>query len=96
MMPGAGTRTGRVKKLARAGMWVAVGAEVTLVSVSPGWTLVALACWARSASSPPSASCPPTAAGGAVGGRAAASAGAAAMPMTGLPGRQRTGGTCWS
>lgn len=43
-MPRAGTRIGRVKKLARAGMWVAVGAEVTLVSVSSGWTLVALAC----------------------------------------------------
>src|SRR5882724_3369501 len=44
MMPRTGARIGRVKKLARAGMWVAVGAEVTLVSVSPGWTLVALAC----------------------------------------------------
>lgn len=44
MMPRTGTRIGRVKKLARAGMWVAVCAEVTLVSVSSGWTLVALAC----------------------------------------------------
>ena len=33
MMPRAGTRLRRVKKLARAGMWIAVTAELTLLSV---------------------------------------------------------------
>ena len=44
MMPRTGPQLGRVKKLARAGMWIAVTAELTLLSVSTGWVWVATGC----------------------------------------------------
>jgi hypothetical protein len=43
MISNAGRRMGQVKKLARAGVWIATGAVWALVYVSPGWTWVALA-----------------------------------------------------
>ena len=46
MMSRPSRRMGQVKKLARAGVWIASGAVWALVYVSPGWTWVALACLA--------------------------------------------------
>ncbi len=58
MMPRAATRLGRVKKLARAGMWIAMGAAVTLPSISSGWTFVASGCtFALAAPSRSAATC---------------------------------------
>ncbi len=37
MMPPAATRLGRVKKLARAGVWIATMVELALMSDSTGW-----------------------------------------------------------
>jgi hypothetical protein len=43
MISSVARRMGQVKKLARAGVWIASGAVWALVYVSPGWTWVALA-----------------------------------------------------
>jgi hypothetical protein len=87
MMPR--TRLEWVKKLAGAGMWIAIGASSYVASTRPEWKWAAAGCIMALAVVSAVAGIPAGwPAGGWCFGRAAASAGAAGMMTAGLPTRQ--------